>query len=73
MTQYELEKLLDKRVADLTVLEFQELLNAMEESEASALRVKPDKLDLANRVGDIPVRCFMALLIDSVPQGNPLP
>lgn len=73
MEKEEIMKLLDRRVSDLTVLQLREILDTMEDSNIAVMRVKPDELDLANRIGDLTVRQLMTAMIDFLPRGTPLP
>jgi hypothetical protein len=67
-------ELLDKKVGDLTILEFQDLLDAIDEDDGSMgnrLNVNLEAVDLANRLCDLSGRTLVAIMRNSVPRGLP--
>jgi len=64
---------LDRKVCDLTVLEFQDLLDSLEDSESTSSCAPPEQIDIAARVGDLTVRQLVSVLRYSLPRGIPNP
>jgi hypothetical protein len=63
---------LNKKIADLTVLELQDLLNSLDDDEYTD-SCPPEDIDVANTVGQLTVGRFITVLKHSVPQGLPKP
>ena len=64
---------LNKRFADLTVLEFQELLDFMEDSANTKTCPPPEEIDLANTMGQLTAGQFITVFTHSLPRGLPKP
>ena len=62
---------LGRKVADLTVLDLQEMLNALEDGEDTDLGLTPEQIDIAKTIGQLEVREFITVLRHSVPCGMP--
>jgi hypothetical protein len=60
---------LDRRVADLTVLEMQDVWIALEAGEPDGLQL--EEIDIANTVGQLTVRQFITAFTHSQPCGLP--
>lgn len=64
---------LNRRFADLTVLELQDLLIALEDDENTKPCPAPEDIDLATTVGQLTVKQFIAASKFSLPRGLPNP
>jgi hypothetical protein len=64
---------LSKRIADLTVLELQELFDAMQSSDCTNSCPPPKGIDIANKVGQLNVGQFITVFTHSLPRGLPKP
>jgi hypothetical protein len=60
---------LDRKVADLTVLEMQDVLIALEAGEPDG--AQPEEIDIANTIGQLTVRQFITAFTHSQPRGLP--
>ncbi len=64
---------IEKKVGDLTVLEFQDFLWDLNDDDGTLDRLspKPEEIDLANKIGDLPLRKFITVMKHSLPRGEP--
>ena len=62
---------LRRKVADLTVLELQELLNSLEDSENADFVPPPEEIDIATTVGELTTVQFITVVTKSLPRGLP--
>jgi len=67
----EVRRILEKNFGDLTVLEFQTLMVALEDSKYQAMGSRPETIDLANRLVDLTVKQFVTAVTHSLPRGIP--
>jgi hypothetical protein len=64
---------LNRKIVDLTVLELQELLDAMESRGYMDLCPPPEEIDIASKVGQLNVGQFITVFTHSLPRGLPKP
>ncbi len=67
----EVARIFGKKFCDLTILEFQYLMAALEDTKYQETRSRPETMDLANRMADLTVAQFVTAYIDSLPRGTP--
>jgi hypothetical protein len=66
---------LDRKVGDLTVLEFQDFLHDLDDDNGTLEDScpSPQDIDLANRIQDLSVRQMVIVMRHSLPRGKPAP
>lgn len=63
---------LNRKLADLTVLEFQGLLDSVD-NEETLLGTPPEEIDIATPVCELTVRQLITVLRHDLPRGLPKP